>query len=201
LTTLPDIDGRARTLYTWMQRAAYRDAIDALPAFIEAADNARRPDLCARGYTWLAQAHLHRNQLREARRALRQASAIASALGDTAGLEAISDLRRAVGAKAMQAAPEATTDTTIGRACAALDAGDHEQGAALARVALQEAAENEDPREQVLAWLALARVPSETTAAIHAAAEVADRSNDRNLVTAVAHAARAAGVVFEPRVF
>jgi len=196
-----DIDGRARAVYQMMQRGHFGAAAEALPPFIAAADGARRPDLCARGWTWLAQAHLQRNHIRPARNALRQAAAIATAIGDDAGLEVISNLRRAVGAKAMQAAPPPQTDTAVGRACAALDAGKLEEGAELARIAFAEATRDNNPREQVLALLALARVPGQAEPAIRRAAEVADHSNDRNLVTAVAHAARAAGVVFAPKVF
>jgi hypothetical protein len=52
-----------------------------------------------------------------------------------------------------------------------------------------------------MALLALARAPGEAEAAVREAADVADRSNDMNLVTAVARAARAAGVVLPPLIF
>ena len=53
----------------------------------------------------------------------------------------------------------------------------------------------------MLALLALARVPTCTTEAILDAAAVADESNDMNLVTAVAQAAKAAKVVLPSKVF
>lgn len=198
---MTDLELEAHAAYTLVQRGRYAEATDRLPRLIAAADAAQRPDLCARAWTWLGHAHLYRSELGPARRALRQAAALATALGDDQGLAAISQLRQAVGAKAMQAAPPAQADTPIGRACLALDAGDHALGARLAREARDAARADEDPRGEVLAWLALARVPTEADAAVRAAADVADRSGDRNLVTAVAHAARAAGVVLAPKVF
>ena len=198
---MTSIDDQAREAYVLMQQGRFREAAEALPLLIEAADTAGRPDLCARGLTWLGHAHLQRNDLRAARAALRKAAAIAKALGDSSGVDAISDLRKAVGAKAMQASPPQLTDTALGRACAALDDGDTSTGERLALQALDEARAAGVPRDQVLALLALARVPSRAESSIHEAAAVADRSNDRNLVTAVAHAARAAGVHFAPKVF
>ena len=197
----PKLDAQARAAYALMQQGRFHEAAEVLPVLVEAAHAAGRSDLCARGLTWLGQAHLQRNDLRAARKALREAAAIATALGESAGLDAISELRRAVGAKAMQSAPPQVTETLIGRACAALDDGDQATGEQLALEALAQAQTANDPREQVLALLALARVPGRTETSIRSAADVADQSNDRNLITAVAHAARAAGVVFAPKVF
>ncbi len=196
-----DLDAWAHEVYVLMQRGRFRDAADALPPLIDAADEGGRADLCARSLTWLGEAHLQCNDLRAARTALRRAAALATALNETDGLTVISDLRRAVGAKAMQAAPPHTQDTPVGRACAALDSGDLEAGERLALEALDAARAEDNPREQVLSLLALARIPARTDASIRTAARVADRTNDRNLVTAVAHAARAAGVALAPKVF
>lgn len=196
-----DPDSLAHAAYRLMQQSRYAEAVEPLNQLVAVADAAGRPDLCARGWTWLGQAHLYRNDLKLARVALRQGAAIAQALGDAAGLAAISDLRRAVGAKAMQAAPAQQTDTLVGRASAAIDAGDFSLGDRLAREAFEVACTEANPREQVLALLARARIPAQTEPCIRQAVRVADASNDRNLVTAVAHAARAAGVVLAPKVF
>ncbi|HCH63348.1 MAG: hypothetical protein CL927_12870 [Deltaproteobacteria bacterium] len=198
---MTDLDEQAREAYVLMQQGRFKEAAEVLPLLVEAADAAGRADLCARGLTWLGHAHLQRNDLRSARAALRKAAAIATALGESNGIEAISDLRKAVGAKAMQASPPHLTETALGQACAALDDGDTASGEQLALEALEQAQDARNPRDQVLALLALARVPGRAESSIHKAAAVADRSNDRNLVTAVAHAARAAGVLFAPKVF
>ncbi len=108
--------------------------------------------------------------------------------------------RAAIAAAAAAPAPS-TPSTPSGRAVAAFDAGDPDFGAQLARAAIAAAREAADPREEVIALLALARHPDHTEASIRAAADVADRANDFNLVTAVAHAARSAGVTFAPKVF
>jgi hypothetical protein len=67
-----------------------------------------------------------------------------------------------------------------------------------ARSAAQRAlAEAQSPRSRVLAWLSLARVGAGADA-IFSAWKVADDADDHNLITAVAHAAKAAGVVLRP---
>ena len=60
---------------------------------------------------------------------------------------------------------------------------------------------SDDAREEVLSLLALARIPGRCEAAIKDAQSVADSSSDKNLVTAVARAARAAGVPLPKQIF
>ena len=86
-------------------------------------------------------------------------------------------------------------------AVAALDAGKLKSGELLALGALRQARDANDNRESVLALLALARLPHRTEAALMQAHAIADASGDMNLVTAVAHAAKAAGMSFGVRVF
>ncbi len=195
-----DLLGDARTIYRLLQAGKNREALERLPPFIDQADSATRPDLCARGLAWLGQAHLGLNDLAGARQALRRASAIATAIEDEAGLQAIRELRNELGARAMAAPPSVPEpdDSLIARACAAFDLGRPAEGLTLARQAQAAAA---SPRDEVLALLAIARAPAETHAAILHAAEVADRASDFNLVHAVTRASRAAGVVLPPKVF
>jgi hypothetical protein len=80
----------------------------------------------------------------------------------------------------------------------ALRAGRTDEAAALATAAHARAS---GPREAVLALLALAEVPGRARYALVSAHEVADACGDPNLVTAVARAAKAAGVEFPPYVF
>ncbi len=197
------LDQEAQRHYQLVQRGQFGQAVQSLPTFIAAADAAGRPDLCARALAWLGQAHLSLHQLSDARAALRQAAHIAEALGDHAGLASIRALRQTVGQVAMAAAapPPPTVDTPVARACAALDAGDTRSGEDLATEALHAAQAANDSREEVLAWLALARLPHRRAEAIREAAAVADRASDFNLVTAVAHAAAAAGMPLAPKIF
>ena len=53
-----DLDAWAHEVYVLMQRGRFRDAADALPPLIDAADEGGRADLCARSLTWLGEAHL-----------------------------------------------------------------------------------------------------------------------------------------------
>jgi hypothetical protein len=97
--------------------------------------------------------------------------------------------------------PALATTTPVGLAVEALDKGETKRGELLALGAHRLAVRDGDVREQVLALLALARIPHRTTAAIDEAARVADESGDANLVTAVAKAAKAAGHALPKHVF
>jgi hypothetical protein len=194
-------DALALALYRALQQGDAHAAVSRAPEALEAAVG--RPKLEARLHAWLSQAHLQLGAPREARAALRAALRAARSTGDDAEVQALLPLQERVLASAAAAAAPApsTPSTPAGRAVAAFDAGDPDFGAQLARAAIAAAREAADPREEVIALLALARHPDHTEASIRAAADVADRANDFNLVTAVAHAARSAGVTFAPKVF
>jgi hypothetical protein len=160
--------------------------------------------LQARIHAWVAQAHLGLSQLRSARTSLRSALALARQAGDEAGLGALKELQTRIFSASVspaQANPPDLPDTPVGHAVAAIDAGDMDTGERLARQARAQAQADGQAREEVLALLALARVPGETRAAILTAAEVADAAGDMNLVTAVAKAAKAASITLEAKVF
>lgn len=156
----------------------------------------------ARANAWRAQAAMDLGRYDEATRSLRLALRQLRALGDAEGLAALAPLQQDLFARRAAVASQGPLpDTPLGRALAAMDAGDWARGEALALEAAAAADAEADPREQVMARLALARVPGRAEAAIHEAAALADASDDRNLVTAVARAARAADVVLAPHVF
>ena len=163
-----------------------------------------RPTLLARHAAWTAQAHILRGEHKLARTALKQAIALAEACGDT---DAIPGLRKVSAQifQAMSAAAAAASaplpDTILGRAIGAMDEGDHAKATELAISARQAAKAAGDFREEVFSLLALARVPGRAAEAIKEAQTVADASSDMNLVTAVAAAARAAGIEIPKQVF
>jgi len=163
-----------------------------------------RPTLLARHAAWTAQAHILRREYDLARGALKRAIALAEAAGE---VDVLPDLRRLTteifqARSAIAAARSGPLpDTLLGRALAAIDGGDFGHGTDLALSAREAARADEDPREEVLALLALARIPGRASDAVQAAHAVADASSDRNLVTAVAQAARAAGIDLPKRVF
>jgi len=163
-----------------------------------------RPSLLARHQAWTAQAHLLRGEHDLARASLKRATALAEASGDTAALPGLRKLAAEIfqvkaSAAAAKAAP--LPDTLVGRALAAIDTGDFKTGTDLALAARSAAKAEDDAREEVLALLALARVPGRADGAVKAAHAVADGSSDKNLVTAVARAARAAGIEIPKQVF
>lgn len=165
-----------------------------------------------RVWAWRAQAYERLGRLPEADRALLEAIRGARALGEVeavrqlraiqarvvAGLAAAEELRRRQQEdRALLDRDEAALDEDerLRKATVLLDDGEVEA----ARRVL-DAVKGEEPRTRVLRLLALARC-GDPAEAIRAAHRVADDAGDPNLVTAVAHAARAAGVRLEPPSF
>jgi hypothetical protein len=136
-----------------------------------------RPALRARHAAWMGQAHQLQGNLEEALISVREAITLAQTAEETDALPALKALKveLVTGRAAVQAAANAPLpDTLLGRALMALNEGDF--------------------RVEVFSLLALARIPGQEDSAIRAAYTVADSSDDKNLVTAVARAARAAAV-------
>ena len=165
---------------------------------------ADRPALRARHAAWTAQAHQLRGDLHQAAQAIRQAITLAQAAGDTDAIPALKSLKATIvtGKVAQQSAAELPLpETLLGQAVAAIDTGDTQQGQTLARQARIEAQAMGNARDEVFSLLALARIEGQEDSAIRAAYSVADDANDKNLVTAVARAAKAAGVTLPKKTF
>ncbi len=163
-----------------------------------------RAALRARHATWAAQAHQLQGNLTEAATMIRQAIALAQSAGETDALPGLKALKAAIvtGKVAAQTASELPLpDTLLGKAVAAMNSGNPETGAHLARQARIEAQSLGNVKDEVLSLLALARIPGQEDSAIRAAFRVADSSNDKNLVTAVSRAAKAANVPLPKQVF
>ena len=163
-----------------------------------------RPALRARHATWTAQAHQIRGEFEQAASMIRHAIALAQAAGESDALPGLKALkadivRGKVASKTADTLP--LPDTLLGRAVSAMDQGDLEGGAALARQARIEAQSLGNARDEVFSLLALARSPGQEDSAIRAAFTVADASDDKNLVTAVSRAAGAASVALPKKVF
>jgi len=163
-----------------------------------------RPSLRARHATWMAQAHQLRGEIDQATSMIRHAISLATIAGDSDALPALKALKTQLVTGKIAAASAAELpmpETLLGRAVHAMDHGEMENGAGLARQARIEAQSLGNSRDEVLSLLALARIPGQEDSAIRAAYEVADQSNDKNLITAVSRAARAANVVLPSTVF
>lgn len=176
------------------------------PELIRAAGD--NPAMKGRVLAWLAQAEMFNGDLKAASQAARQALAVAKDAGDEKGQLAIRGLQAQITMKRQEAAgrdaaplPVELPNTPVSRAMAMITMGDLSTGEALAREARRLAREAGDAREEVMALLALARVPACAAEAIHEAAAAADASGDMNLVTAVSKAAKAAGVPLPTKVF
>ena len=163
-----------------------------------------RPALRARHATWMAQAHQLVGDLPAAALKIREAIALAQAAGEIDALPALKQLKATIvrGKVAADVAANAPLpDTLLGRAVSAIDRGDIAEGAGLARQARIEAQSMANHRDEVFALLALARIEGQEDSAIRAAYEVADATDDKNLVTAVSRAAKAANIMLPKKLF
>lgn len=194
-------DSLALTAY---QRLSQGDAGGAISAIDDAlaALGDDRPGLRARLWGWRCQAHLNQRDAQQAITAVRQALRAARDDGDVDGLKALRDLQSQAMAMAAALKVQAPTDDApLSQALRALDAGKLRLGEILALGALAHAKKEGSPRDVVFAYLTLARLPHRAEAAIRDAGTYADQVGDKNLVTAVARAANAAGVDIAPKVF
>ncbi len=178
-----------------------------------------RPALEARAAAYRAQALRELGRVEEAERAAAGAVQLAKRAGDTSGVSQLRALHASIlqGLAATRAAEQERAhdarladvpdDVLLGelsgaeraaalvrKAGALADAGRADEAIATATNAREEARRAGAPREEVLALLCMARVAPDPAPPIHAAHAVADAADDMNLVTAVARAARAAGV-------
>ncbi len=184
------------------------------------------PELAPRARSLMAQALTGLGRLGEAQEQVDAAIRQARALGDREGLGQLRQLsgriraaaaarreaaRRAAGTAATplrelldpQAPPLEQAMVLIRKADAELDAGRAAAGSFLARRALELASAGEGgDRERVYALLALARAaPQRAEELLSRALAIADEANNQAMITAVARAAKAAGVAFAPREF
>jgi hypothetical protein len=194
-------------------------------ARVEALPGGLSPGERGRAEAWRAQALRALGRVEEADRAVIAAIRAAKADGDVEGVRQLRELhasvvaslaaqRHAEAARAADAVLAETDDATLlagandeaaradallRRANARTDAARMDDAAADLARAQAHAEASGDPRARVLVRLALARVAvargADPGALVREAHVLADASDDMNLVTAVARAARAAGVV------
>jgi hypothetical protein len=155
----------------------------------------------ARVLTWWGQALRWEGNETGARERWHAARSKAEGAGDTEGVAAVDALLAEIGPAPAPMPASVGEPSPVGLAVEALDAGDLPRGELLALGAHRLAHRAGDAREEVLALLALARIPHRTAAALEEAARVADEAEDRNLVTAVAKARKAAGLPPRKHVF
>ena len=162
-----------------------------------------RPHLRARLWSWRAQALLGQRNPTAAITAIRQGLRIARQAQDSDGLQALRTLQQqAMGmAAALNVTPPAEDDSPLALAMRAIDDGNMKMGEILALGALAHARKEGDARDVVFACLALARIEHRQDAALNDARRHADASGDKNLITAVVRAFRAAGQEIPAKVF
>ncbi len=211
-------DEGAALAFSALQAGKAEEVIAQVEALDQPLLRQERPLLAARLLAWKAQAWMSRNRLEEARAAVLDAIRMAKQGGDTDGLPVLRGLHNRIAGSlaALQAAAqqaeadrallalseeelsaksaEERVDILTRQSSARAAMGELEAARSAAQRALAEA---QSPRSRVLAWLSLARVGAGADA-IFSAWKVADDADDHNLITAVAHAAKAAGVVLRP---
>lgn len=195
-------DSLALQGYQCLASGDHQAAIDAIDAALAQLAE-ERPGLQARLWGWRCQALLATRQPQQAIRSVRQGIRAARAAEDADGVQALRELQKQAMAQAaaLKVPPPEDDDSPLALAIRALDDGKEQLGEILALGALAHARKHGEPRDVIFAYLALARVPHRTEQAILSARQYADEVGDRNLVTAVAHASRAANVVIPPKVF
>ncbi len=189
-------------------------ALAALDALGEPGWAALAPAEAARAHAYRAQALRGVGRVEEAAREVIHAIRFAKAEGDAESVVALRALHTEISASvasvrlaeagrladaALISAPDDTLDAEglLRKAGALANAGALPDAERATRLAVSRAL---TPREIVLTHLALARLTRDE-GLIHAAHRVADAADDHNLITAVAHAARALGVRFAPPSF
>lgn len=187
-------------VYEALQRSDFDAALER--AEIGLSLSLDRPRLQARLYAWKGQALLGLKRHKDAQKAIVSGLSLARRAGDTKGAEALRALHRDVVAMLVALSPPVQPhESPLTRALAAFDAGAVDEAVALVEVAIREAEESGEARDRVLALLALARAPGREETAILTAHAIAQESDDFNLVSAVARAARAADIDLPPHVF
>lgn len=199
----------ARGVVAALARGDHRYVLRTAELSLEAA--ADDPALLARVHTWIAQAWARDGDTERARDHIRLAIRAVKDADDPDGLAAIRSLRGQILAQARQVEPPPAAapptlppppdDTAAGRALKALDAGDHDSALQHATDAREQARAAADPKAEVIALLAMARVPGHADAAVLAARDVADLADDKNLAAAVGRAARELGVDLGMKIF
>jgi tetratricopeptide (TPR) repeat protein len=187
-------------IYQSLQRSEFEAALEKVQLGLSLSQD--RPRLQARLYAWKGQALLGLKRHKDAQKAIVSGISLARKAGDTKGAEALRDLHRDIVARIVALSPPVQShESPLTRALAAFDAGLVDEAIALVRVAIREAEESGEPRDRVLALLALARAPGQEEVAILTAHGIAQESDDFNLVSAVARAAKAADIDLPPHVF
>jgi tetratricopeptide (TPR) repeat protein len=190
-------DEAAERVYIALQQDDFSSALDSIEQALGLSE--QRPLLRARLLAWQGQAFLGLHQLEPAQQSVLRGLSLARKAQDTHGVEALRRLHREIIARlAARHPPPDIADSWISKSCIAFDEGLDTRGVEFARKALDEA---DTPRDQVLALLALARSPEQATDAVFQAHKIAQSSEDFNLISAVAKAARAAKIVLSPHVF
>ncbi|MFZ5476016.1 MAG: hypothetical protein ACOZNI_04515 [Myxococcota bacterium] len=190
------MEGALVEAFEALRRRDAEGALRALDGFVSA-----DPALAARSASYRAQALRALARVEEAERAAAEAVRLAKAAGDPDAVTALRQLHASILASvaAMRTAERRHTGDTsdVSRVLSLAGEGRPDEALALARVIRERARAAGDAREEVLALLACARV-ADAEPWIAEAHAVADASDDMNLVTAVAQAARAAGVRLAP---
>ena len=139
-----------------------------------------------RFHGWYAQAYLQAKKPQRANLHCNTAIRLAKAIQDDKGVKHLRDLREQITALlVVLSAKKKEAGSVLEGAISALEAENIELCKDLAQLALKEAIEVQDPKQEILALLTLAKIPSERTTAIDRAYHRCQEIGDMNLITAV----------------
>jgi len=161
-----------------------------------------RPELLCKAYGWIAQAYILLNEGDKAMKSASKAIGLARSLFDHKGMKILQDLRsKAIAISKAKNAYLPTDKSTIAQANEALTSGDNAKAKTLAHQAIAEADEKNNPRDQIISRLLLARMGENQEKILMEALSIADRSSDKNLVTAVKKAMDSIGYHVKEHIF
>ena len=161
-----------------------------------------QPDLLAKMHGWIAQAYLLKGNGEKAMKHSSKGIRHARSVFDDQGVKILKDIRsRAISIQQAQQQFNANSDSLLAQADEAFKSNNIERARALTEQAIQIADSEIDVREQILARLMMVRIVENKSDVLAEALEIADKSNDKNLVTAVKKAMDAIGIEIPTHVF
>ena len=161
-----------------------------------------QPDVQARAYGWLAQAYLLAQKTELAKSAIGKGIRLAKDIADSRGLAQLHSIQtQIITLQSTTHTPLKHDKSPIGLALSAIEQEDFATALTHARKAILLADAGQQPKQRVIARLTMAKIPEHSGIALQQAQQIADQSDDHNLITAVKKAIDEANLVIQPHVF
>lgn len=155
-----------------------------------------------RFHAWYAQAYLNAKNPQKANIHCNTGIRLAKTIQDDQGVESLKELREQITAMLVAlAGQQKQGGTKLELALQAFEEGNIELCQEIATMALVEAKNNDDSKQEILSLLTLAKIPSERSWAITTAFQRTQEIGDQNLITAVKKSMDALGFDIPTHIF